>query len=164
MPSDLLFEPFFTTKEVGKGTGLGLAMVFGAIKRHQGYIEVESNQGKGATFHIYLPLRNSQETTPSPLQQTTIGTTGNHELILLVDDDKQVLEMGKDILESLNYQVVVAKDGEEAIAVFQQQKEIALIIIDIVMPKLGGVEAVRRIRQTCPNRSEERRVGKECRL
>ncbi|PCI02212.1 MAG: hybrid sensor histidine kinase/response regulator, partial [Zetaproteobacteria bacterium] len=146
-----LFEPFFTTKEVGKGTGLGLAMVFGAIKRHQGYIEVESTHDKETTFHIYLPLHDSSEKKPSPQQQTVAGTTGNHELILLVDDDKQVLEMGKDILESLNYQVVVAKDGEEAIAIFQQQRGISLIIIDIVMPKLGGVEAVERIRQTCPD-------------
>jgi len=149
-----VFEPFFTTKEVGKGTGLGLSMVFGAIKRLHGYIEVQSIEGKGSTFSIYIPTLTMKEDQHSLSQaegQVAINTTAG-EMILLVDDEKAVLEMGKDVLESLGYRVVSACNGLEAVDVFTaNQDEISLVITDIVMPKLGGVKAIERIRKICPS-------------
>ncbi len=95
-----LFEPFFTTKEQGKGTGLGLAMVFGAIKTHHGFVEVKSSEGKGSTFHIYLPLLALEETVSvSPKEQKV--ARGHGETILLVDDQPHIIETGKEVLESL---------------------------------------------------------------
>ncbi|MDX8403933.1 MAG: response regulator, partial [Mariprofundaceae bacterium] len=146
-----LFEPFFTTKEVGKGTGLGLAMVFGAIKTHHGYVEVESIEGEGSTFHIYLPLLETDELASVSPQAATV-VEGAGEIILLVDDEANVLETSRDVLESLGYQVLVASDGLEAVEVFtEHQDEISLIITDVVMPGLGGVKAVARIRKINPD-------------
>ena len=147
-----LFEPFFTTKEVGKGTGLGLSMVFGAVKRHQGFIEVENHENQGTTFQVYIPLLD-QQTTVSPTEKIqTVTTQGHGELILLVDDEPMVLEMGADVLESLGYRVLQACDGREAVDMFSKhQHDIALVITDIVMPKLGGIETAQRMRQIQPN-------------
>jgi len=145
-----LFEPFFTTKEVGKGTGLGLAMVFGAIKTHLGFIEVESTDGKGSTFHIYLPLDESIEAVSAPLHEEVIEGYG--ETILVVDDEESIRRNNREILESMNYKVLEASNGLEAVDQFSEnQHEIALILTDLVMPKLGGVEAVNRIRKVHPN-------------
>ncbi|MES0371393.1 MAG: ATP-binding protein [Mariprofundaceae bacterium] len=145
-----LFEPFFTTKEVGKGTGLGLSMVFGAVKTHAGFVEVESIEGNGATFHIYLPLLENKETAPKPLPEDTVA--GHGEMILLVDDDVHILESGKEVLEALGYTVLRAMNGLDAVDTFiTHQNDIALIIMDLVMPKLGGVLAVERIRKISPD-------------
>ncbi|MCF6208662.1 MAG: ATP-binding protein, partial [Ghiorsea sp.] len=147
-----LFEPFFTTKEVGKGTGLGLSMVFGAVKRHQGFIEVESREQQGSVFQVYIPLLESK--TPSAQVKETNGqaSKGDGEVILLVDDEPMVLEMSADVLQSLGYHVLLASNGLEAVDIFKaNQNNIALVITDIVMPKLGGIEAVKRIRKIQPN-------------
>lgn len=142
---DHLFEPFFTTKDEGKGTGLGLAMVFGAIKTHEGFVEVVSDPAAGSTFHIYLPLYEKKKVKTKKLSETIMEGYG--ETILIVDDNDEVRRSSRDILESLNYQVCEASDGLEAIQVFSaNQHDIALIIIDLVMPKLGGVEAINQIR------------------
>jgi len=147
---DHLFEPFFTTKEEGKGTGLGLAMVFGSIKTHRGFVEVESSEGNGSIFHIYIPLVKSIETVSSPTPSKVIE--GNGETILIVDDNNAVRRSSKEILESLNYKVIEASDGLEAIELFcSRQSEISLIMIDLVMPKLGGVEAINQIKKIDPN-------------
>ena len=147
-----LFEPFFTTKEVGKGTGLGLSMVFGAVKRHKGFIEVLSHENQGSTFQVYIPLFEEQTTIPQAEDKQAFTAQGHGELILLVDDEPMVLEMGADVLESLGYRVLQASDGLEAVEIFQtHQNEIALVITDIVMPKLGGMETAERIRQIQPN-------------
>ena len=145
-----LFEPFFTTKEQGKGTGLGLAMVFGAIKTHQGFIEVESVEGEGTAFHIYLPLLESEDiATASPQKQEV--AEGHGELILLVDDQPQVIETGKEVLESFGYQVLTAIDGQQAVELFETHAdEIDLIIMDVVMPVMGGHKAAQCIRQINP--------------
>ncbi len=146
-----LFEPFFTTKEQGKGTGLGLAMAYGAIKTHHGYIEVDSTEGKGSTFHIYIPMLKDGVVARSDLQDE-IAVEGQGELILLVDDEVAVLHAGKEVLESFGYQVLVASDGLEAVDVFTANRdEVSLIIIDVVMPKLGGVKAVERMQSMCPD-------------
>jgi len=147
-----LFEPFFTTKDVGKGTGLGLSMVFGAIKRHHGFIEVESHENQGTTFQVYIPLLKQQIETSSPEKAQALTSQGHGELILLVDDEPMVLEMGTDVLESLGYRVLQACDGHEAVDIFaKHQHDIALVITDIVMPNLGGIEAAQRMRQIQPN-------------
>jgi len=149
-----IFEPFFTTKDVGKGTGLGLAMVFGAIKRHKGYIEVESCVGKGSSFHVYLPLLKATKPAPN-ISETPMPNNnaeqGHDELVLLVDDEPLILEMGSEVLESLGYRVLVATDGLEALDLFKTHKNnIALIITDVVMPKLGGIETIKLIREIDP--------------
>ncbi|TLS76007.1 PAS domain S-box protein [Mariprofundus erugo] len=147
-----LFEPFYTTKEQGKGTGLGLAMVFGAVQTHHGFIEVESTPHQGATFHIFLPLLE-QQTCPAtqPAQQKQPAKPGHGELILLVDDERSIIDMGRDVLESLGYRVICAANGIEAVELFRARRhEVALIIMDIVMPKLGGVQAAERIRAIAP--------------
>ena len=149
-----VFEPFFTTKEVGKGTGLGLSMVFGAVKRHEGFIEVESVEGEGSTFHIYLPLIDTDDATyVAPLQKKALPFyAAGHEVILLVDDDAFVLEILKEVLEDLGYQVLEASNGLEAVDIFKDnQDKISLMITDIVMPKLGGIKAAEQIRKLCPD-------------
>ncbi|MDX8392812.1 MAG: transporter substrate-binding domain-containing protein [Mariprofundaceae bacterium] len=144
---DNLFEPFFTTKEQGKGTGLGLAMVFGAIKTHHGFIDVESNQGKGSIFHVYLPLETSiKEESVSPQEQ--VVCQGRGELILLADDENELRETNAHLLESLGYRVIVAADGREAIAQFEaHQTEIAMAILDVVMPHGSGLQVAMHIRK-----------------
>lgn len=145
-----IFEPFFTTKVKGKGTGLGLAMVFGAIKTHNSYIEVNSQQGKGSTFQIYFPLLNNLEANYEALNNDIID--GHGEVILIVDDNDPARISLKHILESLNYKVLEASDGVEGVNLFVDFKnEIELIIIDVVMPRLGGVEAVSQIRRIQPH-------------
>ena len=147
-----LFDPFFTTKEQGKGTGLGLAMVFGAIKSHNGYIEVKSNIDAGTCFHIYLPLLHESDVSLPPSVEESTILKGNGEIILLVDDDVHILESGRQVLESLGYQVLEASNGLEAIDMFYDNLDkISLIIMDVVMPELGGVESVHRIREDHPD-------------
>jgi len=146
-----IFEPFFTTKEVGKGSGLGLSMVFGAMQSHNGAIEIESSPGMGANFSIYLPLLESiPEHSISNHNEEIIN--GNGETILLVDDEKMVVDACKKVLEKINYQVVTASDGMEAIEAYARHKEkIDLIILDIVMPELGGFGAAKSIREINPD-------------
>jgi len=147
-----LFEPFFTTKEQGKGTGLGLAMVFGAVKNHHGYIEVESIKGKGTTFHLYFPLCKDNSSEDAPVKREEKAVHGNGETILLVDDDPNVIAIGRELLESMQYRVLTATNGQEAIVVFTaHSQDISLILLDVVMPSMGGVEAAGAIRQINPD-------------
>jgi len=148
---DHLFEPFFTTKEQGKGTGLGLAMVFGAIKTHQGYIEVESKEGEGSAFHLYIPLL-AQAFQPAASKAEMPIVNGNGEVVLLVDDEAHIRATGKEVLESLGYEVLLAKDGQEAVDIYSKSfKRIKVVVMDVVMPKLGGVEAAHQIMALNPN-------------
>ena len=145
-----IFEPFFTSKEEGKGTGLGLAMVFGAVKTHQGFVEVDSSEGKGANFHVYLPLLESRGAA-SELPQDNLVVEGHGEMILLVDDQQQITDTGKEVLESIGYKVLIATNGQHAIELFKANiNEIDLVILDVVMPVMGGSEAARCIRQIKP--------------
>ncbi|OIO74158.1 MAG: histidine kinase [Zetaproteobacteria bacterium CG1_02_53_45] len=142
-----LFEPFYTTKDQGKGTGLGLSMVFGAVQTHNGYIEVESTQAAGSTFHLFLPLLSTVHPSPSTPHAPAF-IAGQGETILLVDDESHILETGKEVLESMGYRVIVAHDGAQAIDLFTiNQNLISLIIMDVVMPKLGGVKTMEKIRR-----------------
>jgi CheY-like chemotaxis protein len=130
-----IFEPFFTTKEVGKGTGLGLATVYGIVKQHQGWIEVESAVGKGSTFRIYIPYVGEQQPeVEKPTAPITIR--GGTETILLVEDEKPVRELVARVLEKHGYKVLQAATGVEAVGLWRQHKqEIALLLTDLVMPE-----------------------------
>ncbi len=141
-----IFEPFFTTKEVGKGTGLGLAMVYGIIKQHEGFINVYSEPGKGTTFRIYLPLIAGaavEEKIAVPAAYPKGGT----ETILVAEDDPNLRKLTMIILEQAGYTVLTAKDGEEAVAKFLNNKDrIQLLLFDMIMPKKSGKEALDEIR------------------
>jgi signal transduction histidine kinase/ActR/RegA family two-component response regulator len=145
-----IFEPFYTTKEVGLGTGLGLPMVYGAIQSHGGVIEVDSRLGEGTAFHIYLPLLEEKNIDVTSDQVSKV-VSGNGELILLVDDNAEVRSTVKDVLENLGYRVLEASNGLKAVDMFiNGQQDISLIIMDVVMPILGGVQATERIRAISP--------------
>ena len=141
-----VFEPFFTTKGVGEGTGLGLAMVYGAVHSHGGIIEVESEKGVGTAFYVYLPLTEEVEDS---VQKDAGGITrGRGETILLVDDEQEMRITSAEVFKDLGYQVLVAGDGEEALQIFRaHQHDIRLVISDVVMPNMGGVDLAKAIRR-----------------
>ncbi|MCB1904973.1 MAG: response regulator, partial [Gammaproteobacteria bacterium] len=132
-----IFEPFFTTKAQGKGTGLGLAMVFGFIKRSSGYIKLESEPDRGTTFHIYLPRANATEGSHTPAGAKIDDSQRGHETILLVDDEQDLLELARESLLSLGYRVLTAQDGHEALKLINAEPGIDLMCSDVVMP--GGI-------------------------
>ena len=143
-----IFDPFFTTKEMGKGTGLGLASVFGIVKGHGGYLDVASEPGRGTTFSIYLPATEKYtdiQADPDSQIETSNGT------ILIVDDEDIILNMGSKILERLGYRVLQANDGKKALEVYEAEKDgIDLIILDMIMPGMGGGDTFDRIRAIEP--------------
>ena len=131
-----IFDPFFTTKEMGRGTGLGLASVYGILKGHGGYIDVESKKGQGSTFKIYLPLseKNIEETAIKNEQAVKGAGT-----IILVDDESMILQVAAEMLRTLNYKVITAKSGKEAVKKYKENMEnISLVILDMIMPEMGG--------------------------
>jgi CheY-like chemotaxis protein len=141
-----IFEPFFTTKEVGKGSGLGLSVVYGIVRAHGGFLTVESAPGQGSRFDLYLPLTErtasaQEEVTPTrPIQ-------GSNELILLADDEPVVLDLEERVLRMHGYRVLKARNGREALMLYEaHRQEIALLVLDALMPELTGIEAARRIR------------------
>lgn len=146
-----IFDPFFTTKEVGKGTGLGLAMSYGIIKQHNGYIDVFSEPGRGTTFKIYLPLmtvKPQEAETP----QMPVAFKAGLETILIAEDDKAVREIMNLLLTEFGYSVIAAKDGEEAVNKFIKNKDrIDLLLFDAVMPKKNGREAYEAVKEIRPD-------------
>lgn len=144
-----IFEPFFTTKEEGKGTGLGLSIVYGIIQQHGGYIQVESEPGKGTTFVIYLPVLSSLVKKRSPIEQHQ-PQRGN-ETILVCEDEGAVRRLVRLVLEEYGYQVIEAVDGQDAVDSFIRNKDrISLVILDVVMPKKNGVAVCEEIREVRP--------------
>ena len=144
-----IFDPFFTTKDMGKGTGLGLASVYGIIKAHAGYIDVESKKGRGATFSIYLPSSKKDVRKAAKTSQKVIEAS---ETILLVEDEEVIVELGRDLLEALGYRVLTARDGREAIEIYKDNKDrIDLVILDMVMPRMGGGKAYDKMKEIDPN-------------
>jgi len=153
-PEDLgrVFEPFFTTKEVGRGTGLGLAMSHGAVHMHGGALEVESRPGVGTAFHVYLPVARAEAESAAARGLTQETLPGHGETLLVADDEGDLRETLAAALASLGYEVVTAADGAEAVTRFAAAPDqVALVLLDAVMPGLSGVEAARRIRGMRPD-------------
>lgn len=144
-----IFDPFFTTKEVGKGTGLGLSIVYGIVRQHNGYIEVDSEPGRGTTFRIYLPLVAVAIEEPEPSKLTMQRGT---ETILIAEDNREVRDLAREILTMSGYSVIEATDGEDALRKFvEHQDSISLVILDVVMPKMNGKEVLEGIRKIRPD-------------
>ena len=144
-----IFEPFFTTKEVGKGTGLGLAMVYGIIRQHEGHINVYSEPGKGTAFRIYLPLtkEKTDEEIPEEIRTAERGT----ETILLAEDEAEVRVFVKRLLEDHGYKAIEAIDGQDAIDRFYMHKDkIQFLLLDVIMPKKNGREVYEEIKKIKP--------------
>jgi len=136
-----IFEPFFTTKEMGKGTGLGLAVVYGIVKQHGGYINVYSEPDRGTTFRIYLPLIQSGGSTGTEPASRPMPTGGT-ETILLAEDDAVIRELVKEVLMEFGYTVIEAVNGEDAVRKFTEHRgRIQLLLLDLIMPKMNGKDA-----------------------
>jgi two-component system, cell cycle sensor histidine kinase and response regulator CckA len=146
-----IFEPFFTTKEVGKGTGLGLATVYGIVKQHRGWVEVESTIGKGTTFSTYIPYVGSAQ-AEAEKPATQIAVRGGNETILLVEDEKPVRELVSRVLQKYGYRILQAGSGAEAVGIWKQhQGEISLLFTDLVMPdNMNGRELAEKLRAERP--------------
>jgi two-component system, cell cycle sensor histidine kinase and response regulator CckA len=143
-----IFEPFFTTKEMGRGTGLGLATVYGIVKGHGGIINVYSEKGYGTTFNIFLPATTE---TIAEEEVATRQFSNGSETVLLVDDEDIIIDVSKQILETLGYKVLVAKSGQEAVDIYKKQsKHIDVVILDIVMPEMNGGETSDALKKINP--------------
>ncbi len=143
-----IFDPFFTTKEIGKGTGLGLASVYGIIKNHEGFITVSSKEGEGSTFIIYLPASEKEIIEG----KGSVKDMKNSRTVLLIDDEDMIVEVGREILGILGYKVLTARSGEKGIEVYQQNRDqIDVVILDMVMPSMGGTETYNRIKEIDPD-------------
>lgn len=143
-----IFDPFFTTKELGRGTGLGLASVYGIVKNHGGIIDVRSKKDEGTTFYIYLP---SSEKAITEREKLPAKMLKGAETILLVDDEDIIINVGKAMLKSLGYEVLSAWGGKKALEVYQENKDgIDMVILDMVMPDLNGGEVYDRFKEANP--------------
>jgi CheY-like chemotaxis protein len=146
-----IFEPFFTTKEVGKGTGLGLAMAYGIITQHKGAIEVLSESGRGTTFHIFLPI-SMRKSDVQWEKYTPRSPASGAETILVAEDDASLRLLSKTVLQESGYRVIEAVDGEDAVAKFVLNRDsINLLLFDVIMPKKNGREAYDEIKKIQPS-------------
>lgn len=142
---DRIFDPFFTTKPHGKGTGLGLSTVAKIVRDHNGFVEVAAIAGKGATFRVLLPATQPNIST-QPKSAAADAPLGHGEWVLLVDDERALLEMTKELLEASNYNVIAASNSAEALLAFKAQREkISVVITDLLMPDIGGQELIANI-------------------
>jgi CheY-like chemotaxis protein len=145
-----IFEPFFTTKEVGKGTGLGLATVYGIVKQNRWGVEVSSEVGRGTAFRVYLPATSAAPARPAAARQPQERTRGG-ETILLVEDDVLLRDMATEILEGEGYKVHVAPDPAGALRIARELgAEVSLLITDVVMPQMTGPQLAEQLRETLP--------------
>lgn len=144
-----VFEPFFTTKETGKGSGLGLSIIYGIIKQHNGYISLDSEGGNGTTFRIYLPVTSPDFEATKIVENDMSG--GGTEVILVAEDDAEVRELTRNVLEGFGYKVIEAVDGEDAVNKFLENRDkVRLLLLDIVMPKMNGKEVYEEINKATP--------------
>jgi PAS domain S-box-containing protein len=150
-----IFEPFFTTKGIGEGTGLGLAIVYGTVKNHNGFIDVESELGRGTTFRLYLPVAAVEEkrtVDEIPKKAVSARIVNGRGTILLVEDEKLMVALLKDALLQSGYHVLVALNGEEAIDLYRRHKaDIGLVLLDLGLPKVGGWDVILKMKQENPN-------------
>jgi CheY-like chemotaxis protein len=146
----MIFDPFFTTKEQGKGTGLGLAMVYNIVRQQQGFIEVYSEPGLGTTFNVYLPvLVREGESLPVTEEPVVVRGEG---LILVVDDDDLVRRVAENVLQSVGYTVLTAPNGQEGIDLYRQhQSRIKAVLLDMAMPVMSGREAFIELQKINPD-------------
>lgn len=146
---DHVFEPFYTTKEVGRGTGLGLAVVYGIVEQHEGYIACDSQPGVGTSFKIYLPAFAESRGTDS--EQPPIMPKFGTEIILLVDDEESVRDFSQRILHRAGYTVIAASNGREALELYEKGKDaISLVILDLIMPEMGGKQCLQELLKINP--------------
>ncbi|NWF35675.1 response regulator [Mariprofundus sp. KV] len=155
---DQIFDPFFTTKAIGKGTGLGLATVYGIIKNHGGYLYLDSTIGKGTTFHIYLPAAIKEEVaeTESALDVMTgvfppLPELEMNKLVLFVDDEEVLRFIVSEFLKARGYNVLLAEDGKQALEIMAKYSDaIDLIVLDLIMPEMGGEEVLKVVKRDYP--------------
>jgi PAS domain S-box-containing protein len=148
---DHIYEPFFTTKPTGRGTGLGLAMVYGIVRSHGGTITCSSRPGEGTTFRIYFPVL-SLDDLPGREKPQEEAVPGGKERILLVDDEESILEIARDVLERYGYRIVTAGSGEEALEIYGAEKDrIDLIVLDLNMPGMGGSKCLLALKNLDPD-------------
>lgn len=148
--ADRIFDPFFTTKEEGKGTGLGLSMVSGIVKSHGGFVRLQSELGHGTKFEVYLPVSERADEIPAQRKETADIPQGKGETILVVDDEEFIRSVVRDTLARHNYKVVTARDGVEATAVCASTPDIKLVITDLDMPLMNGIDLGRVLRRLKP--------------
>lgn len=147
---DHIFEPFFTTKEIGKGTGLGLATVYGIVEQHGGFVSVDSELGQGTTFRVYIPVGSGMP--EKQIVASGLKAAGGTETILVAEDHEGLREVVRMTLEGRGYRVILAKDGEEAFRLFEANREqIDLVVLDVVMPVLKGPETYHKMRSVRPD-------------
>jgi two-component system NtrC family sensor kinase len=143
------FEPYFTTKAPGKGTGLGLSMVYGIVKQNGGFVFLDTCPGKGTTFRIYFPA--SVVVSEEKAEKGEAAVKGGTETILLAEDEEAIRNLAERCLRGYGYDVLRASNGEEAIALFEAHPEISIAVLDVVMPRLGGKEALDAMRLHRPD-------------
>ncbi len=144
-----IFEPFFTTKDQGKGTGLGLAVVYGVVNSHNGFITVQSEPGIGSQFTLYLPLLKETERSLQSIKTQKLER--GHERVLVVDDEENVAEVIGGMLSNLGYSVTIAQGGKKAIALYKKHSHFDVVILDMNMPVMGGKETFAKLRAIDPN-------------
>ena len=144
-----IFEPFFTTKEMGKGTGLGLASAYGIIKNHDGFINVYSEKGHGTTFNIYLPASEKEVVEE---KKSAGDTLKGSETVLFVDDEDMIIEVAGELFQQLGYKVLTAKNGKDAIEIYEENKEhIDIVLLDMIMPNMSGSDTYDKIKKIDPD-------------
>lgn len=153
-PEDLprIWEPFFTTKPTGKGTGLGLPMVFGIVKQHEGWIECHSELGQGTRFDLCLPRLEVPSPAPAPPPSAPPAAGGAAGTVLLADDNDMLRKLAATLLQKNGFRVLLAEDGQEAVEMFERERDqIDLVILDLMMPRLSGQDAFHRLREMDPS-------------
>ena len=143
------FEPYFTTKAPGKGTGLGLSMVYGIVKQNGGFVFLDTRPGKGTTFRIYFPA--SEEVSEEKKEKREVAVKGGAETILLAEDEEAIRNLAERSLRGYGYEILAARDGAEAVALCEAHPEIAIAVLDVVMPRMGGKEALDAMRLFRPD-------------